>query len=110
MVPCRATKSFAGSTLIQYPSGHDRYHRKLNSGVPNLKLIIPKISVSHNRTLMPITQKRQTIWSPLEYAELPILLEQQAWIHILRSSCELWAPFERKLPHSVKNWRRPVIC
>lgn len=78
MVPCSTTKSFLGSTLVQYPSGYDRYHRKLNSGVPYPKLIIPKISVSHNRTSVPITQKRQIIWFSLDSAELPILLEQQA--------------------------------
>lgn len=59
---------------------------------------------------MPVTQKRQTIWFSLDSAELPILLEQQASNPILGSSSELWAPFERKLPHSVKNWRLPVIC
>lgn len=57
-MPCRATKSFVGSILVQCSSRFDRYHRKLNSGVTNPKLIISKISVSHNRTSVPITQKK----------------------------------------------------
>lgn len=107
-MPCRTTKSIVGSTLVQYRSGHDRYHRKLNSDVPNAKPLIPKISDSHNRTL--VAQKRQTIWFSYSYAALHTLLEQQVQVHILRSSSELWAPFERKLPHSDKNRRLPMVC